>query len=125
MSLSINCRSTGPLPVQFAVGNEDTGIDESGFSQEASWNLAGSLLLRTHLVGAHPDRLFPTLSISAVAQRKSLYWVLNGIIPFIFFSALSAMCWCLPSVSYAIPGQVDSGLIASNSQIAHRAQCAD
>ena len=91
MSLSINCRTTGPIPASFLTtpqSNTVVSSDEQLLGD--AWHLkTRSLLLRTHLVGYDADRLFPTLSISSVVQRKSHFFVYNAALPFAFFSLLS------------------------------------
>ena len=116
----MNCRSTGPLPSEFLIGREEIGIDHSGFTQEMTWILSPDLLLYTHLVGASPHRRFPTLSVTAIVQRKSLYWVVNGVVPFSIFSFLSLMCFCM---SPTIKGP-DEELAVSYQRTDHRAHMA-
>ena len=97
MSLSINCRTTGPIPTNWAVSSEtSTFVSSDEQLLGDAWRLKlRSMLLRTHLVGVDADRLFPTISISAVIQRQSHYFVTNGVIPFALFSFLSMMQFCL------------------------------
>ena len=82
MSLSINCRTTGPIPTNWAVSSEtSTFVSSDEQLLGDAWRLKlRSMLLRTHLVGVDADRLFPTISISAVIQRQSHYFVTNGVI---------------------------------------------
>ena len=97
MSLSINCRSTGPIPAIWSHGPE-TGTVVSSDEQLLgdAWGLKlRTLMLRSHMVGYDADRLFPTISISAIIQRKSHYFVYNAMVPFALFSFLSVMQFSL------------------------------
>ena len=89
-SLSINCRTTGLMPAEFAIGERtNTAVIEDGCILDDIWFLkTRKLLLRTHLVGSDADRLFPSLSVSAVIQRNPHYYVYNAVIPFALFSLL-------------------------------------
>ena len=97
LSLSINCRTTGMMPAEFAVGSHTVAsVLEAGCILDDIWHLkTNRLLLRTHLVGQDADRLFPTISISAVVQRRAQYFVYNAVMPFGFFSLLSVMQFAL------------------------------
>ena len=117
MSLSMNCRTSGPLPFEFIIGKQKTGIDMSGFTMDSTFRLREKLLLKTHDVGAHADRLFPTVSISVIAQRKASYWMWNGIVPMAVFSLLALLSWCIPSVKYNSNGELE----VIDSQVIHRA----
>lgn len=97
MSLSINCRSTGPIPAIW-THSESTSTVVSSDEQLLgdAWTLKlRNLLLRAHFVGFDADRLFPTISISAIIQRQSHYFVTNGVLPFGLFSLMSMLQFCL------------------------------
>ena len=84
LSLSINCRTTGMMPAEFAFGDATlTTVVKDGCILDDIWNLkTQKLMLRTHLVGSDAERLFPTLSVSAVVQRIPVYYIYNGVAPF-------------------------------------------
>ena len=117
MSLSINCRSTGPIPAIW-THTEATGTVVSSDEQLLgdAWTLKlRSLMLRSHLVGFDADRLFPTISISAIIQRQSHYFVTNGVVPFGLFSLMSMLQFCLHLKLRNLSGSAEMSSLDQNS----------
>eukprot|EP00322_Chrysochromulina_rotalis_P009864 CAMPEP_0115864582 /NCGR_PEP_ID=MMETSP0287-20121206/19275_1 /TAXON_ID=412157 /ORGANISM="Chrysochromulina rotalis, Strain UIO044" /LENGTH=469 /DNA_ID=CAMNT_0003319057 /DNA_START=17 /DNA_END=1426 /DNA_ORIENTATION=- len=101
VSVSINCRFTGPLRVELSVAPDcSKTIDMSGYLEGDIWRIATDrqgcpMRLRPHLVGSDRERMFPTLSFTMLVRRKSNYFVMNAVLPFLCFSALSLAQLCV------------------------------
>jgi len=120
MALSCNTRSTGMMPAEFSLGDDPTtawtlgSIDMGGWSQGSLYNLRPTMLMRCHMVGSDADRMFPTITITPLIQRRALFQVLNCMVPFALFALLSGLQFA------ALP--IRDGKIDQAGNINHRAQ---
>ena len=114
MSMSINSRTKGMLPVIFGVNGTSAGIDHAGFTMRAAYELDESLYVRVHEIGADPERMFPAVSISALVRRHHMYYTLNGFAPFLFFSLIAILQLTVPCVTN---GDVDDVAIDHRAQL--------
>jgi len=118
--LSCNCRSTGMTPVTFSLGKEVSNawklgtIDLDGFTMAALYNLRPTLLIYTHMVGSEADRLFPTISMTALVHRRALFFTINAGVPFALFSLLSVLQFAAMPVR---DGEKDWGSINHRAQL--------
>ena len=105
ISMALNCRTTGPMPVEMVVpagcGNS---LDFGGYTEGHGWRVipcpdGKPLRFRTTNVGGDPSRLFPTLNISVLVKRRSTYFVVNAIVPFMLFTVLSLSQFCVTASS--------------------------
>ena len=107
VSISLNCRTTGPIPVEIKVPpNCGNSIDYNGYTEDHNWHIVHdpndkSLRFLTKEVGGGPQRMFPTFCFSVLVQRRSSYTVVNAVIPFTCFSILALSQFCVRARSEA------------------------
>ena len=94
--LSCNVRPSGMTPVDFSLGDPSAKygkgtIDFNGFAQDALYYLHPTLLMRSHLTGSDPSRLFPMLSVTAIVHRRAMFFTMNAAVPFALFTLLSCL----------------------------------
>ena len=92
ITLNINCRTTGPMPVELFVGDECTLSMECAVlcPPARQWTLAPELRVLAHRIGSG-DRKFPALSFTARVYRMPRYFVLYMGAPPCLFSLLAVL----------------------------------
>ena len=98
MSLAINCRTTGMMPVELLVAPDVKArhvIDPKDFTMHNEWSLRRELHLSLREVGEE-DRLFPTVDCIAIVERRPLFYIVNIALPMALFAAMSNFQFTLP-----------------------------
>jgi len=97
VSLAINCRTVGMMPVNLVVSPDaDLSLSHNGFALRQSWRPRVALNVEEMLVGASEDRLFPTLTISALVLRRPGFVGFNVMLPMGSFPLLALCQYFVP-----------------------------
>ena len=98
MSLAINCRTTGMMPVKLKIASDCKArhvIEKRDFTMHNEWALQPNLNMELRVVGTD-DRLFPTVDICAEIHRKSFFYIVNIVLPMAFFALMANFQFTLP-----------------------------
>ena len=107
VSLCINCRRDGKMPVKFAISKHaDITIDPSGFAPRATWRMDRSVLIyvdpmdgdasSTPRTRSSSSRQFPSINFSVHARRRQGVVMHAVALPSFMMSTLSLIQYCLP-----------------------------
>jgi len=111
ITLSVNTRSTGPMPVKIGVDERAkatmTCIQMCPPSKE--WHVVPDIAIRTHVVGSG-DRSFPGVTLTARLTRKPFYHLLYLTAPFAIFSLLAILTGATRAVDH-LPHRAQLGLM--------------
>jgi len=96
-SLCVNCRTMGPTPVKLLVakGSELT-VQPEGFLPRQGWQVRPRLSIVRTCVGSSPDRMFPTMELSAIVTRRPGYAIWNVLIPMALMAPLASFALVVP-----------------------------
>lgn len=83
VTVSINCATEGPVPVEFAIAesNAQLGVDTTNFAFGDIWELSPSITPELTTVGATSKRRFPAVHLRACVSRRPGFVVLNVALP--------------------------------------------
>lgn len=92
LTINLNCRLNGPMPVQFVVGKPAKIVMTCiGLCPpDAQWAVSPELHVRSHDVG-WGDRSFPAISFTAKVTQKPFYYLVYLAAPFGIFSLVSIL----------------------------------
>jgi hypothetical protein len=91
VTLSVNCATAGPVPVEFFVPpGAHMGVDVSNFAFADVWDLSPVLSGEAATVGATASRRFPALHVHACVSRRSFFVLFNVAMPMGALSLISA-----------------------------------
>jgi hypothetical protein len=102
--LMVNCRTTGPVPVQFDVADDiKTAAPPAGFQLHGIWELVrksednhrGALAVTPYYYGP-ADRQFPAVQLTVKVRRISGFYMVNVVAPMFCFVLLSLLQWVVP-----------------------------
>jgi len=121
VSLSINSRTAGRLPVQFAYTNATCRIVTSdvGFAESDAYHLSPTIVIQRSVLGSHAERMFPAVTFTMTVARRPDYFIYNAVIPFSVFSLLAVFQFSPQSVTER---DIVDTTTADMGSINHRAQ---
>ena len=98
-SIQLNCRTTGPMPVRFAVpSNLEQSVSQQGFALiNLEYAKHGELVVEATEVELAKGRCFPTLRVSVLMSRRPESILINCALPMGAFALLAIMAIiCIP-----------------------------
>lgn len=101
MSLAINCRTSGMMPVELRIDPRVKSrhvIEDKHFTLHNEWQLRREVALELKLVGTD-DRIFPTVEITPVVERKPHFYLVNIAFPMALFALMGNFQFTLPRYS--------------------------
>lgn len=103
ISLAINCRTTGMIPVALALDGNTVSrnmVEDRHFTLRNEWDLQSKMHLGLRLVGTE-GRMFPTIDITAIVDRKPYYYLVNIAFPMALFALMGNFQFTLPRYATA------------------------
>ena len=97
-SIQLNCRTSGPMPVRFAVPADlEQSVDEQGCALIAiEYERQAGLIVEATEVERAKNRAFPTLRVSMMLKRRPESVLVNCAAPMGIFALLSGLSYLIP-----------------------------
>lgn len=71
-------------------------VDMSNYITNGEWSYVGSLIVRNEVQYPIGPAIYPDVTVYVNIRRRTLYYVLNIILPCVSLNLLSLLAFCLP-----------------------------